>query len=608
MSTTPYTIFLKKARFFRRFIPVILLWFWTVPVDAALTQRPRLETDPLETDQDVTPTRMTQNVPTPRVNPRPDNRERFLQPLPAPLPAPQQTPPNLVPPTSPTPEPQPAQPTMSVFINDIQVEGSTVFGSQEFDPIIQPLRGHRVTLAELTSVANAISQLYIQQGYLTSRAVLVNQVITEGIVRIRVVEGSLENIVVEGTRRLRKSYISKRIRRIAKTPLNVIQLEEQIRLLQLDPLLKQVEGSLSAGSALNQSVLTVRVSEAPTFVPGVSFDNYSPPSIGGERFGVALGIRNLTGYGDTLSASYNRTFTGGANLYDVSYRVPLNTLDGTLQLRFNGDDTRVTDPTFEVFDIRGDSQLYEISVRQPLFKTLRREFALSLGFSAENEAASILGVPVSLTVGTEAGKSRTRVLRFGQDFLSRDNQGAWLVQSQFNFGLGVMDATINEHPTPDGRFFSWLGQVQRFQNLGNDRLLVLGGEVQLTPDSLLPSQQFFIGGGQSIRGYRQNARFGDNGARFFAEARLPLYRSQSKRPILQLAPFFDAGTVWNHPDNPNLLPEQTFLAGLGLGLIFEPIRNLNFRVDYGYPLINLDDRGNNLQDDGIYFSVNYRPW
>jgi hemolysin activation/secretion protein len=171
-----------------------------------------------------------------------------------------------------------------------------------------------------------------------------------------------------------------------------------------------------------------------------------------------------------------------------------------------------------------------------------------------------------------------------------------------------MDATINEHPTPDGRFFSWLGQVQRFQNLGNDRLLVLGGEVQLTPDSLLPSQQFFIGGGQSIRGYRQNARFGDNGARFFAEARLPLYRSQSKRPILQLAPFFDAGTVWNHPDNPNLLPEQTFLAGLGLGLIFEPIRNLNFRVDYGYPLINLDDRGNNLQDDGIYFSVNYRPW
>jgi hemolysin activation/secretion protein len=545
---------------------------------------------------------VAQTIPTSPGQLRPNpNQDRFLQPVPTPQPSPEVSPPTLTPPQ---PEVEPTQPTVPFVLKDIQIQGGTIFDPQEFALLIQPLRGRQVTLNELKSVVDAISQRYIQQGYLTSRAVLPNQTVADGIVQIRIIEGKLEKIEIEGTRRLKQSYVRKRIQRAARAPLNTTKLEEQLRLLQLDPVLKTVGGSLSAGSTIDESVLTVRVKEAPTFVPGGSFDNYSPPSVGGERFGVSLGIRNITGYGDTLAAFYNRTFTGGANVYDVSYRVPLNAMDGTLQLRFSGDDTRVTSSEFEdIFDISGDSQAYEISFRQPLIKTFRREFALSLGFNVEDESSSFafFGIPLPEV------KSRTRVIKFAQDFLSRDAKGLWFAQSQFNFGLGVLGATIEDHPNPDGRFFSWQGQVQRFQNLGKDRLLILGGEIQLTPDSLLPSQQFIIGGGQSVRGYRQNARLGDNGARFFAEARFPLYRSPSKRPIVQLAPFFDAGTIWNHPDSPEQF-NQNFLAGLGLGLIFEPIRNLSFRVDYGYPLIDLDDRGNNIQDDGIYFSVTYRPW
>ena len=87
------------------------------------------------------------------------------------------------------------------------------------------------------------------------------------------------------------------------------------------------------------------------------------------------------------------------------------------------------------------------------------------------------------------------------------------MRSQFSFGIDILDATINNDPIPDGRFFSWLGQVQRVQRLSNDQLLIVQAELQLTPDSLLPSQQFVIGGGQSVRGYRQNVRSGDNGFR-----------------------------------------------------------------------------------------------
>jgi hemolysin activation/secretion protein len=131
--------------------------------------------------------------------------------------------------------------------------------------------------------------------------------------------------------------------------------------------------------------------------------------------------------------------------------------------------------------------------------------------------------------------------------------------------------------------------------------------LQLSPNSLLSSQQFVIGGGQSLRGYRQNARGGDNGFRVSIEDRITLRRNAAGLPTLQLAPFLDAGGVWNNPDNPNKLTNQTFLAGAGVGVLWEPIPRVNLRVDYALPLVNISDRGDNLQDSGIYFSIIYAP-
>lgn len=180
------------------------------------------------------------------------------------------------------------------------------------------------------------------------------------------------------------------------------------------------------------------------------------------------------------------------------------------------------------------------------------------------------------------------------------------MRSLFSLGTGTLDATINFRPIPAGRFFSWLGQVQRVQTLNDNNLLILQGDLQLTPNGLLPSQQFVIGGGQSVRGYRQNVRAGDNGLRFSLENRITLQRDETGNSVFQLAPFVDLGTVWNVSDNPNKLQRQTFLAGAGLGLLYSPLPKLNLRLDYGLPLVNLVDRGANVQDSGFYFSVNYQ--
>ena len=109
-----------------------------------------------------------------------------------------------------------------------------------------------------------------------------------------------------------------------------------------------------------------------------------------------------------------------------------------------------------------------------------------------------------------------------------------------------------------------------------------------------------------MRGFRQNIRFGDNGFRVSIEDRIFLQTDEEGDPVLQLAPFLDLGEIWN---NANSISSrgQRFLAGLGTGLIWTPVSGLSMRLDFAIPLVDLEDRGDNIQDDGIYFNVIYRP-
>jgi hemolysin activation/secretion protein len=533
------------------------------------------------------------------------NLDRIPQPQPLPSPLPTTQPPLITPPS---PAPTPSEgPNVEIPVQKIEIVGSTVFKPADFKKLTQGIEGKTVQLKDLQDLTNKITALYLDRGYITSRAVLSEQAIVNGIVKIQIVEGSIERIEIEGLKRLQKHYVLSRVKLGVKTPLNKDQLEDQLQLLKSDTLLKSIEASLRPGKGLGQSILTLRVKESAPITASVGIDNYSSPSVGSERFGGSLTFRNVTGLGDRLSTSYNRSFAGGSNVFDFSYQVPINAMNGTLQFRAAPSRSKVVEAPFDTLDIRNETNLYEFSYRQPIIRSPREELALSLSFALQDDRTTLSGIPLTTaSSGTDInGRGRTRVLKFGQDYLRRDPQGAWALQSQFNFGLDVLDATVSDTAQPDGRFFSWLGQVQRVQRLGKNQVLIAQADLQLSPDTLLPSQQFVIGGGQSLRGYRQNLRSGDNGFRFSVEDRIALVHGKEGRPVFQLAPFFDAGVVWNNPNNPLPLAKETFLASPGLGFIWEPVPRFVLRLDYAIPLIYNSDRKGNLQDNGLNFSVGY---
>ena len=383
-------------------------------------------------------------------------------------------------------------------------------------------------------------------------------------------------------------------------------IEDQLRLLRTDPIFRNVTASLKPGASAGKSLLVVQVEEANQLGGSVSFDNYSPVSVGSERMGANLSYRNLTGNGDLLAASYYRSTTGGSNLYDFSYSFPINPMNGTIAIRYGPSNYRITDTAFADLNIKGANSLYDIVYRQPLIRSSREEFALSFGFNYQTGQTFLFeNLATPFGFGPDAnGVSTTSIFRFGQDYTLCDPDGTWALRSQFNLGTGLFGATFVT--TPNAGFFSWLGQLQRVHILGSDALLIASLDSQLSANPLLPSQQFSIGGGQSLRGFRQSALSGDNGIRLSLETRLTAMRDQNtKRSLLQIAPFIDLGAIWNHGDNPTPSPPQNFLAAAGLSVITETIERLILRIDFAIPFVNLQGRGNNLQDTSIYFSTNY---
>ncbi len=380
-------------------------------------------------------------------------------------------------------------------------------------------------------------------------------------------------------------------------------------------MLNHVEASLRAGTKPGESILIVNVEEADRYSSSLSTDNYSSSSGLPEKTRVSASYRNPVGLGDELSISTslgspqsNQNQDSASRNYDVSYRIPVNARDGSIQLRASVDDRLIGDSAFAALGLRSRDEVYALTYRQPIVRSLRQELALSLGFSAQRSQTFLFkDIPYPFGSSADAnGVTQTRILQLGQDYSRRDALGAWNISSSFNFGLGILDATEHSGSMPDGQFFSWQLQGQRIQQLGKGNQLIAQGNLQLSPDSLLSSQQFNLGGGQSVRGFRQNVRSGDNGWRLSLEGRIPLVKSAQQRPIFQLAPFIDAGAVWNTAGNPSGSISQGFLAGAGLGLLWQPTESLGVRLDYGIPLVNLPDRTNEFQDSGLYLSVTTR--
>jgi hemolysin activation/secretion protein len=492
---------------------------------------------------------------------------------------------------------------VKVKVKRVEVLGSTVFSPEDLEAAVASFIGKDVTFEELLSIRTAVTQLYTDNGYTTSGAFLPPQDVTEGVIKIQVVEGALERIDIQGLRHLRTSYLGDRIRLAAKVPVNIRRLEEALQLLKLNPLISNITAELSAGTAPGLSVLSVNVQEAKPLTTALIVENTDSPSVGEIRGTASINHNNLLGFGDHLNAEYH--INEGVNRYNISYQIPINARDSTLSFSYINSDSRIIEPPFAAIDINAKSYNLSFGFQQPIIHTPTKELSLSLSLDLrQNQTFLLTDVPFSFIPGPENGKSRITALRFAQEWMNRSPTQVFAARSQFSFGLDALGATINNIGV-DGRFITWMGQLQWVQSLGRDAILIARAGSQLSFNSLLPIEQFNLGGLDTVRGYRQNQLIGDNAAFGSVEVRFPIIRNPDGIGTIQISPFFDIGTVWNHQGE---ITGPHTIASIGLGLSWQLDPYFLARVDWGLPLNPIRSQANTLQDNGFTFSIRFQPF
>jgi len=516
---------------------------------------------------------------------------------------PEQAPGNILPPV-----PVPSRPDtaglsggLRVHVREIRVTGNTALSDTEIAEITQPYVERELGYADLVDLTDALTLAYAGHGYVSSGAVLPEQSLSDGVVEIWVVEGKLAGMTIETDGRFRESYIRTRLRRAAKPPVNVKQLEEALQILQQDPRIERIDASLLPTEMRGESWLQVRVSEASPYRVYLEGNNYEPPSVSMGNGLARLGWGNLSGFGDSIELEY--TGSSGLHQLDGRYEVPLTEWDTSLALFFEQYWSEVIEDDFEQFDIDSRSQTYGVSLRQPVYRTESSSVSLFLTGEWRRSKTYALGHGFPFVPGpSENGVSKIAVLRFGQEAVYRSRNLAFAARSTLSFGLDVLGATDNPSGIPDGQYFAWLGQFElarRFAFL--DAQIIARADVQLTDSPLLGLEQFAIGGHYSVRGYHENTLVRDNGLVGSLELRLPFFTRSEGVPWLEIGPFVDAGYSWNEDrasDGP------TTLVGVGIGARVNFTDRIRLLVEWGEALKDVDREGDfRLQDHGVHLSL-----
>jgi hemolysin activation/secretion protein len=220
-----------------------------------------------------------------------------------------------------TPEPTPAAPTPAApglsdqpcfVVHTIRLDGVTRLDTQTVQRLTADYQGRCMGLLSIDQLMRAITQTYIDAGYVSARAYMQEQDISQGLLVLTVAEGILEGIDWNGEEKtlplLRKAFGD-----IVGKPLNMRDIEQGIdQLSRLSSL--EVVTQIKPGRKPGQSRVDVRVQEGLALKASSSLSNQGLESSGKYRYGLGFRLENALGHAESISVNLGRSSNNALSL------------------------------------------------------------------------------------------------------------------------------------------------------------------------------------------------------------------------------------------------------------------------------------------------------
>ena len=493
---------------------------------------------------------------------------------------------------------------LTLVLSSVAVEGSTVYADEDLAYLYEERLGQEVALAEVFKIAEAITAKYRNDGYVLSRAVVPPQTIADGVVRIRIVEGYISEVRIEGEvsgqRSLMDAYAAKLK---GSRPLSIRDLERYLLLLDDLPGITSRAVVGPAKDTPGASDLVILVKEKP--VDGfVRVDNRGSEFNGPGRFWLGTGFNSLAGAHERTTARLVTAGKSGKELtyLQVGHERQIETEGKKLYLQLTHTNSE-PGHTLRALEIESKSQSFRVGVTDPLIRSRARNVSLHADFVVRNSETTIFGNRLS--------KDRIRFISLGALYDSADRFGGinqlGLDLDQGTSILGASKEGSTDLSREKGRadFTKIRLTASRLQRLGGRWSLLASFTSQLALSKLLASEEFGVGGERCGRAYDPSEATGDEGACLLAEVRYGHNLRAKGLAGYQIYGFYDVGGVWRK--DPGALKRRAELSSAGLGVRFNFTERLSGAFEAAWPQTReVDSRAIGVDSRRGFFTLTAR--
>ena len=464
-----------------------------------------------------------------------------------------------------------------VQVREFRVTGNTLLPQSRIDEILEPFKGER-NLAELQAAAAALQALYREAGYGAVIVYLPQQSGPSGMATLAVLEGRIRRVVVLGNQVSSEAVVRRSLPGLVEgqTP-QLRRIDAQVQLANENPA-RQVAVSLEAGSAPGDVDANVSVTESAQSSWILGLDNTG--NAGSDRWRAHVGYQRagLWDLDHMLSLQFQTSLRkpDSMRVFSASYRAPL--YDAGLMLdafaAYSDVDGGTTSTVAGPLQFSGKGEVLGVRLSGQIAR--RGELEQRLSFGLDHRAyindCAIGGLPAG-ACGT-AGES-VAVHPVAVDYqLQWSGAVPLALQLTLAQGLDVGGrhgdaadfAAVRAGAKPGYTSLRFNASTQL--KLMEQWQLALRLQGQVSPDALVPGEQFGVGGSTAVRGYEEREVTGDSGLAAALELQGPNLVGSGFSAIdqLRLLGFVDAGRAMNRLGTPcRDLQSRCNLSSIGLG-------------------------------------------
>lgn len=425
-----------------------------------------------------------------------------------------------------------------VPVETVTVRDVTLIPEARIRKITDVYAGECLGLSDLNRLLEQLTLLYVNKGYIASRAFLPEQELADGALEIVVVEGRLENIVFDGKPNDYTSEIRTAFPDLLGKPVNLRDIEQGLD--QLNRLrTNHATIALEAGKAPGTSILSVTRNRRKKGYANLGFDNLGASSTGRYQSRIDLGVEDLLHLNDAWYFGYQRSMErnplyfsdvpSGDN-YSAGFSVPYGYWRFALDGAWGGYDSQIPG-NLSAIDTSGLSRSVSVGLSRVVYRDHDSITSLGGKLGWKRTENFILGSRLEVS---------SRDLSTGTLELLHSRRlwgGQLLAATRYHQGLKLFGAFDDDNApagSPKGQFHRTDFSVAYFRAFQPGKLdISYSGELsgQYSPDLLFGSEQLSYGGYASLRGVRESVLFGNRGLLMRNELALQLPQAGDPRLV-----------------------------------------------------------------------------